>query len=60
VLRVAHAMYDANNKRLWGGGEEETDEQLREKLRKRPYAEWIHEYDVESAFEDARDRSLHE
>ena len=61
VLRVVHAMYDGNNKRLWGGGEEEeTEEQLREKLRKRPYAEWIHEYDVETAFEDARNRSLHE
>jgi salicylate hydroxylase len=52
VLRVAHGMYDANNKRLWDGGEAETDEQLKEKLRKRPYAEWIHEHDVEVAFRD--------
>lgn len=58
VLRVVHGMYDANNKQLWGGGEGETDEQLREKLRKRPYAEWIHEHDVEGAFRDARARSL--
>jgi len=55
VLEVAHAMYNGNNQRLWGGGEAETDEQLREKLRKRPYAEWIHEYDVEDAFEKTRD-----
>jgi salicylate hydroxylase len=59
VLRVVHAMYDANNQRLWGGGEEETDEQLREKLSKRPYAEWIHEHDVETAFAEVKDRSLH-
>ncbi|KAG9691057.1 monooxygenase, partial [Aureobasidium melanogenum] len=50
VLKVTHGMYAMNNERLWGGGEEETDEQLREKLRTRPYAEWIHEYDVETAF----------
>ena len=55
VLKVAHAMYDGNNQRLWGGGETETDEQLREKLRTRPYAEWIHEYDVEAAFKKTRD-----
>jgi len=55
VLKVAHAMYDGNNQRLWGGGEAETDEQLREKLRTRPYAEWIHEYDVEAAFKKTRD-----
>jgi salicylate hydroxylase len=60
VLKVAHAMYDANNKRLWGGGDDETDEQLREKSRKRPYAEWIHEHDVEAAYREARDRSFHE
>jgi len=58
VLVMVHAMYDANNKRLWGGGEQETDEQLREKLRTRPYAEWIHEHDVEAAFKEARDQSL--
>ena len=54
VLKVTHAMYAMNNQRLWGGGEEEeeTDEQLREKLRTRPYAEWIHEHDVETAFKD--------
>ncbi|KAK6000328.1 hypothetical protein QM012_003960 [Aureobasidium pullulans] len=52
VLKVTHAMYAANNERLWGGGAEETDEQLREKLRTRPYAEWIHEYDVETAFKN--------
>ncbi|KAH0275177.1 monooxygenase, partial [Aureobasidium melanogenum] len=50
VLKVTHGMYAMTNERLWGGGEEETDEQLREKLRTRPYAEWIHEYDVETAF----------
>ncbi|THY75974.1 FAD/NAD(P)-binding domain-containing protein [Aureobasidium pullulans] len=55
VLKVAHAIYDGNNQRLWGGGETETDEQLREKLRTRPYAEWIHEYDVEAAFKKTRD-----
>ncbi|KAI4728865.1 FAD/NAD(P)-binding domain-containing protein [Aureobasidium sp. EXF-10728] len=53
VLGVAHAMYDMNNERLWGGGPQETDEQLRERLRQRPYAEWIHEYDIEAAFRDA-------
>jgi salicylate hydroxylase len=60
VLRVTHAMYDGTNKRLWGGGEGETDEQLKERVRSRPYAEWIHEHDVETAFKNARDRSLHE
>lgn len=53
VLKVTHAMYATNNERLWGGGEEETDDQLREKLRTRPYAEWIHEYDVVNAYKDA-------
>lgn len=56
VLRVTHAMYAMNNDRLWGGGEEEMDEQLREKLRTRPYAEWIHEYNVVDAFIDASQR----
>ncbi|KAH0359924.1 monooxygenase, partial [Aureobasidium melanogenum] len=50
VLKVTHGMYAMTNERLWGGGEEETDEQLKEKLRTRPYADWIHEYDVEAAF----------
>lgn len=50
VLRVVHGIYAMTNERLWGGGEDETDEQLREKLRTRPYAEWIHEHDAESAF----------
>jgi salicylate hydroxylase len=59
VLKMTHAMYDGINKRLWGEGEQETDEQLRERVRSRPYAEWIHEHDVEIAFKDARDRSLH-
>lgn len=56
VLKVTHAMYAMNNERLWGGGGEETDKQLREKLRRRPYAEWIHEHDVEAAFKDASQR----
>ncbi|KAI5196102.1 FAD/NAD(P)-binding domain-containing protein [Aureobasidium subglaciale] len=54
VLRMVHGMYDANNQRLWGGGEEETDEELEEKLRKRPYAAWIHEHDVEATFNEVK------
>ncbi|KAI5199790.1 FAD/NAD(P)-binding domain-containing protein [Aureobasidium subglaciale] len=54
VLKMVHGMYDANNQRLWGGGDEEADEELKEKLRKRPYAAWIHEHEVEAVFKETR------
>lgn len=53
VLKVACAMYDGANHRLWNQ-EPETDEMLRERAGKRPDGSWIHEYDVEAAFERTR------